>query len=187
MQIVPKKIQGIIDELVDQYEFSDDSSRPWIIGFSGGKDSTVLLTLVWMSLQKLQETIPNYKFRREIYVVCNDTLVENPIIESYVDDVLLDIEKSALEQGMPIIVKKTAPKLDETFWINVIGKGYPVPNNTFRWCTDRLKIKPTSDFLHQQINEKGEAIVLLGTRYSESSTRERSIKKHEINVLKKYL
>lgn len=180
MQKVPKKIQGIIDELVDQYEFSDDSSRPWIIGFSGGKDSTVLLTLVWMSLQKLQETIPNYKFRREVYVVCNDTLVENPIIESYVDDVLLDIEKSALEQGMPIIVKKTAPKLDETFWINVIGKGYPVPNNTFRWCTDRLKIKPTSDFLHQQINEKGEAIVLLGTRYSESSTRERSIKKHEI-------
>ena len=177
---LPSRIQEIIDELIDQFEFADDSSRPWIIGFSGGKDSTVLLTLVWMCLKRLQETIPNYTFRREVYVVCNDTLVENPIIETYVEDVLGFIERSALEQGLPIIVRKTVPKLDETFWINVIGKGYPVPNNTFRWCTDRLKIKPTSTFLHEQINEKGEAIVLLGTRYSESATRERSIKKHEV-------
>lgn len=177
---IPRRIETIIDELIDQYEFSDETSRPWIIGFSGGKDSTVLLTLVWMCLKRLQETIPNYKFKRDVYVVCNDTLVENPIIATYVEDVLGYIERSAIEQGLPVIVQKTAPKLDETFWINVIGKGYPVPNNTFRWCTDRLKIKPTSEFLHQQINEKGEAIVLLGTRYSESATRERSIKKHEV-------
>ena len=177
---IPPKIQLIIDELIDQYEFSDKSNRPWIIGFSGGKDSTVLLTLVWMSLQKLKETIPDYKFKREVYVVCNDTLVENPIITSYVEDVLAYIEKSALEQNLPVKVKKTTPKLDESFWINVIGKGYPVPNNTFRWCTDRLKIRPTSNFLHEQIDEKGEAIVLLGTRYDESKTRELSIKKHEI-------
>ena len=142
---IPSKIQQIIDELIDQYEFSDQSNRPWIIGFSGGKDSTVLLTLVWMSLQKLKDTIPDYKFKREIYVVCNDTLVENPIITSYVEDVLGYIEKSALEQNLPVKVKKTTPKLDESFWINVIGKGYPVPNNTFRWCTDRLKIRPTSN------------------------------------------
>jgi len=180
MQKIPYKVQNIIDELVDQYEFSDSSSRPWIIGFSGGKDSTVLLTLVWMCLNKLKETIPNYKFKRDIYVVCNDTMVENPIISSYVEDVLLFIEKAALEQDLPISVKKTTPKLDETFWINVIGRGYPVPNNTFRWCTDRLKIRPTSGFLHEQIDEKGEAIVLLGTRYSESQTREKSMRKHEI-------
>ena len=142
---IPQKIQSIIDELIDQYEFSDKSDRPWIIGFSGGKDSTVLLTLVWMSLQKLRETIPDYKFKRTVYVVCNDTLVENPIITSYVDDVLGYIEKSSLEQNLPIIVKKTTPKLDESFWINVIGKGYPVPNNTFRWCTDRLKIIKNND------------------------------------------
>ena len=176
---VPKRINDIIDELVDQYEFSDQSSRPWIIGFSGGKDSTVLLTLVWIALENLKKTIPNYKFKREVYVVCNDTMVENPIITSYVEEVLGFIEKSAFLQGLPITVKKTTPKLDESFWINVIGKGYPVPNNTFRWCTDRLKIRPTSKFLHEQIDEKGEAIVLLGTRYDESKSRERSIKKHE--------
>ena len=41
-----KRIEYIIDEIKDQYMYADDTYRPWIIGFSGGKDSTVLLTLV---------------------------------------------------------------------------------------------------------------------------------------------
>ena len=180
MKKIPEKFQTIIDEIQDQYHFSDESNRPWIIGFSGGKDSTVLLTLVWMALSKLKETIPDFSFKRDVYVVCNDTLVENPIITDYVDDVLIYIERAAVDQGLPIFVKKTTPKIEETFWINVIGKGYPVPNNAFRWCTDKLKIRPTSSFLRDQIDEKGEAIVLLGTRYGESQARERSIKKHEL-------
>ena len=174
-----KKIDNVIDEIIDQYAFADTSQRPWIIGFSGGKDSTVLLTLVWKALQGIR-TMPNpHQLRRPVYVVCNDTMVENPIIAEYVDEVLSKIEIAARDQDLPIFVKKTTPKLEETFWINVIGKGYPVPNNTFRWCTDRLKIRPTSNFLHEQIDEKGEAIVLLGTRYEESKKREKSIKKHE--------
>lgn len=164
---------------MDQYAYADRSERPWIIGFSGGKDSTVLLTLVWMALQKLRTLPTPFQLRRPVYVVCNDTMVENPIIASYVEDVLDKISCSAREQDLPIIVKKTTPKLEESFWVNVLGKGYPVPNNTFRWCTDKLKIKPTSNFLFEQIDEKGEAIVLLGTRYDESATRKRSIEKHE--------
>lgn len=176
-----KKIEGIISEIIDQYAYADTSERPWIIGFSGGKDSTVLLTLVWIALKRIREENPHpYQLRRPVHVVCNDTMVENPIIASYVEDVLTKIEASAREQNLPIFVKKTTPKLEETFWTNVIGKGYPVPNNTFRWCTDKLKIRPTSSFLLDQIDEKGEAIVLLGTRYEESATRERSMRKHEV-------
>jgi len=175
-----KRIDKVIDEIIDQYAYADTSERPWIIGFSGGKDSTVLLTLVWIALKKIREMPTPFQLRRPIHVVCNDTLVENPIISSYVDDVLDKIDASARDQNLPIFVKKTAPKLEETYWINVLGKGYPVPNNSFRWCTDKLKIKPTSNFLHEQIDEKGEAIVLLGTRYEESAARERSMRKHEI-------
>lgn len=181
MKIKNKKIQSIINELIDQYAYADKSERPWIIGFSGGKDSTVLLTLVWEALTRIKdEMLYPFQLRRPVYVVCNDTMVENPIISSYVEDVLSKIETAARDQGLPIIVKKTVPKLEESFWINVLGKGYPVPNNTFRWCTDKLKIRPTSNFLLEQIDEKGEAIVLLGTRYEESATRERSMRKHEI-------
>lgn len=179
--IQSKKIEGIIAEIIDQYAYADTSERPWIIGFSGGKDSTVLLTLVWIALKRFRDRHEySYQLRRPVYIVCNDTMVENPIIASYVEDVLSNIDTAAREQNLPFFVKKTTPKLEETFWTNVIGKGYPVPNNTFRWCTDKLKIRPTSHFLLDQIDEKGEAIVLLGTRYEESATRERSMRKHEV-------
>ena len=160
-----KRINHIIDELVDQYSFADTSEKPWIIGFSGGKDSTVLLTLVWKALEKIRKEMPSpYQLRRPVYVVCNDTMVENPIITEYIDDVLTKIEQAAREQNLPIIVQKTIPKIESTYWVNVLGKGYPVPNNAFRWCTDKLKIRPTSTFITEQVNEKGEAIILIHDR-----------------------
>jgi DNA sulfur modification protein DndC len=177
-----RRIEFIIDEILDQYMYADSTSRPWIIGFSGGKDSTVLLTLVWLALRKIKANVfTPFQLRRPIYVVCNDTLVENPIISSYVDDVLAQIEKKAVEEDLPIFVRKTVPKLEDSFWVNVIGKGYPVPNTAFRWCTDKMKIKPTARFITEQVDECGEAIILIGTRKAESATRARSIKKHEIH------
>lgn len=176
-----KRIEYIVDEILDQYMYADTSFRPWIIGFSGGKDSTVLLTLVWLALRKIKrDTITPFQLRRPIYVVCNDTMVENPIIATYVDEVLAQIETKAREEDLPIFVRKTEPKLEDSFWVNVIGKGYPVPNTAFRWCTDKMKIKPTARFIIEQVDECGEAIILIGTRRAESATRARSIKKHEV-------
>jgi DNA sulfur modification protein DndC len=175
------RIENIINEIVDQYEVSDTSHRPWIIGFSGGKDSTVLLTLVWLALKRIRASAQGpYQWRRSVYVVCNDTMVENPIITEYVFEVLSTIEKAAKQEGLPIYIKITTPKLEDSFWVNVLGKGYPVPNNSFRFCTEKLKIKPTSKFILDQLDEMGEAIVLIGTRIAESSNRAKSIKKHEI-------
>jgi DNA sulfur modification protein DndC len=170
-----KKINYIISELKDQY-LIDDNLRPWIIGFSGGKDSTVLLQLVWLAISD----VPLNKRKREVYVICNDTLVENPILQMYVSDVLKKIKEVSASMDMPIRVDTTIPRLEDTFWVNIIGRGYPVPNNTFRWCTDKMKIKPTSRFLTDKVAENGEAIILIGTRSSESANRARSIKKHEI-------
>ena len=173
-----KRIENIIEELIDQYLEKDRYNRPWIIGFSGGKDSTVLLTLVWLALSKLKEQ--GVKLTRNVYVVCNDTMVENPVIEEYVATVLSTIQRAAKEQQLPIMVSTTTPDLEDTFWCCVIGKGYPVPNNSFRFCTEKMKIKPTSKFITDQVAADGEAIILVGTRLSESQQRERSIRKHEI-------
>jgi DNA sulfur modification protein DndC len=98
----------------------------------------------------------------------------------YVSDVLKKIKEVSASMDMPIRVDTTIPRLEDTFWVNIIGRGYPVPNNTFRWCTDKMKIKPTSRFLTDKVAENGEAIILIGTRSSESANRARSIKKHEI-------
>ncbi len=178
IDIKSKRVRSIIDELKDQYLEDDRYIRPWIIGFSGGKDSTVLLTLTWLAIQELKES--GVKLKRNIYVVCNDTMVENPIIEAYVTEVLAKIQRAAKEQFLPITVATTTPELEDSFWCCVIGKGYPVPNNSFRFCTEKMKIKPTSKFITDQVAADGEAIVLVGTRLSESQQRERSIRRHEI-------
>lgn len=173
-----ERINHIIDEIVDQYLLDDDNYRPWIIGFSGGKDSTVLLQLIWKAIEKVKDF--SGVARRDIYVVCNDTMVENPIIANYVNQVLDKIIIAARDQDMPIQVQKTIPRLEDSFWLNMIGKGYPAPNNSFRWCTDKLKIKPTSRFVVEQVDEKGEAIIIVGTRADESANRARSFKKNDI-------
>ena len=175
---IPARIHDIIEELEDQYLEEDRYNRPWIIGFSGGKDSTVMLTLTWMAMQKAREE--GHKLTRQVYVVNNDTMVENPVIEEYVTTVLNTIQNAAREQEIPVIVKTTTPSIEDTFWSCVIGKGYPVPNNAFRFCTEKMKIKPTSDFITSQVAADGEAIVLIGTRHGESQRRSQSIKRHEI-------
>ena len=86
-----KRIKYIISEIEDQYLLGEDFNRPWIIGFSGGKDSTAMLQLVWLALKR----IPSELRTRKIYVVCNDTLVENPIIVEYVFEVLEKNRKSS--------------------------------------------------------------------------------------------
>lgn len=171
MSIIP----FIEEEIIDQYLY-DENPRPWIIGFSGGKDSTMLLQLVWNALKK----VPAELLTREVYIICNDTMVENPHIVDFINRTLTNITKAAAEQSMPFIVRQTTPRLEETFWVNLLGRGYPAPNNTFRWCTERLKINPTTKFIKSKIDEKGEVIILLGTRSAESQNRARSIKKHGV-------
>ncbi|WCT13469.1 DNA phosphorothioation system sulfurtransferase DndC [Mucilaginibacter jinjuensis] len=168
-------IKFLESEITDQY-LNDDNPRPWIIGFSGGKDSTMLLQLVWSALRKL----PPELRRRHIHVVCNDTLVENPKIAQFIRVTLQNIQTAAAQQSMPLTVHETSPRLEETFWVNLLGKGYPAPNNMFRWCTERLKINPTTDFIKNKIDEAGEVVILLGTRSAESTNRARSIKKYEV-------
>ncbi|QHT72092.1 DNA phosphorothioation system sulfurtransferase DndC [Rhodocytophaga rosea] len=168
-------IKEIQEEILDQY-MEVDNLRPWVVGFSGGKDSTMLLQLTWLAVRQLPEELR----KRKIYVVCNNTLVENPKIIEYTERVLKKIQQAASEQSMPVYVQRTIPKLEDTFWVNLIGKGYPAPNNIFRWCTERLKINPTTQFILDITKQEGEAIILLGTRSAESANRARSIKKYEI-------
>lgn len=169
-------ISHLEHEIIDQYIYDEDATRPWIIGFSGGKDSTMLLQTVWNALRKIEPAL----LSRQIYVVCNDTLVENPRIVKFINKTLKKVQKAANDQQIPIIVEETIPKLDDSFWVRLIGLGYPAPNEFYRWCTERLKINPTTRLITEKIGENGAAIILLGTRSDESSNRAGSIKKHEI-------
>jgi DNA sulfur modification protein DndC len=169
-------IQHLENEIIDQYLYDEHPSRPWIIGFSGGKDSTMLLQIVWNALKRIEPIL----LTRQIYVVCNDTLVENPRIVKFINKTLKRIQKEANLNQFPIIVHQTMPNLENTFWVKLIGLGYPAPNKFYRWCTERLKIDPTTRFIKETASMNEEAIILLGTRSDESSNRAASIKKHEV-------
>ena len=45
-------IRGALDEIKTLY-LSDDI--PWVVGYSGGKDSTAVLQLVWLAIAELDE------------------------------------------------------------------------------------------------------------------------------------
>ncbi|MDZ4253050.1 MAG: DNA phosphorothioation system sulfurtransferase DndC, partial [Sulfuritalea sp.] len=159
-------VQGIREEYL-----AENQHFPWIIGFSGGKDSTLVAQGVFEALM----SVPPSRRTRPVHIVSNDTLVESPVVIIHLDKVTKLIERAANNLGLPITVARTTPEIDKSFWVLLIGKGYPSPNLTMRWCTDRLKIQPTSGYIKRHISECGAAIVVLGVRRDESNTRQRSI------------
>ena len=151
-------------------------SRPWVVGYSGGKDSTTALQLVWYALEEL----PPEQRQKPVYVITSDTLVETPVIVNYITGTLERIEQRAKETGMPFRTQIVTPEIDQTFWVNLIGKGYPAPYSKFRWCTDRMKIKPANRFILERVAEHGEVILILGVRKGESTTRDQVLNLHQI-------
>ena len=173
LSIAGRKLSEVTKEIQSLY-LSDQ--RPWIIGFSGGKDSTTILSLIYNALLSL----PKDKLTKHIYVVSSDTLVETPVVVDMILSVLDTINKQALADHLPITAHPVRPKADQTFWVNLLGRGYPAPTQTFRWCTERMKINPVSEFILDKVAAFGEVIVVLGSRSLESSSRAQVIANHQI-------
>lgn len=151
--------------------------RPWVIGYSGGKDSSAVLTLIYLALLGL----PPEMRHKDVFVVSSDTLVETPVVVDLIIRTMEQIEKGAKRDKLPITSHPVVPKTHETFWVNLLGKGYPAPTRSFRWCTERMKINPVSDFIKDKVSQFEEVIVVLGSRSSESASRAQVIAKHKID------
>ena len=164
----------IRQNIAEEY-LSETQHYPWIVTFSGGKDSTLVAHLVFDMLLSL----PPMLRTRQVFFVSNDTLVESPLVVKHMRQSLAEILRAAEIFRLPVSGEITVPKLQDTFWTLLIGKGYPTPNRSMRWCTDRLKIQPTSGYILQKVNENGKAIIVLGVRKDESATRKASIESHQ--------
>ena len=164
--------ENIIQEMSLVYQHDQ---RPWMIGFSGGKDSTLLCCLV---IEMLQRLTPD-KRTKTVYIVTSDTMVENPIVRDYMHKMSNLIGKNGKELRIQSDIIYT--KVEDTFWCKVIGLGYPTPEPPgFRWCTDRLKIQPMNAYTYETIKNNGEVILLLGVRKAESTYRANNIRAREI-------
>lgn len=166
------KIEELLQTVRDLYEADD---IPWVIGYSGGKDSTAALEIVWLALKQ----IGPLKRKKTVHVINTDTLVESPIVSKWVEKSLMAMQEAADNQKLPIVTHRLTPEVDNTFWVNFIGRGYPFPRKKLRWCTDRLKIRPVNDFIKNKIAEHGEIILVLGTRKAESAHRAQTMLKYE--------
>lgn len=166
-------LQNIYDEIRTVYL---GDNRPWILGFSGGKDSTCMVQLIWNALAIL----PPEKLGKHIYIISSDTLVESPKIIQQITSTLDMMEKAAAKTHLPISTNLVRPVIEDTFWVCLLGKGYAAPSNLFRWCTERLKIRNADRFIQEKVSEYGEAIVVLGTRRDESGSRQQLMNLYEI-------
>lgn len=162
-----------LKETIRNLYLADDI--PWIVGYSGGKDSTATLQLVWLALSEL----PEEKMHKPIHVIHTNTLVESPVVSKWAYDSIKTMQDKANEIELPLETHILTPKVSQTFWVNFIGRGYPFPRRKIRWCTDRLKIHPVNDFIQEKIAEHGEIILVIGTRKAESANRAKTMAKYE--------
>jgi DNA sulfur modification protein DndC len=171
------KQMSFIDQAKEQIKLAyKEDNHPWVVGYSGGKDSTVVVQLVFEALNEM----PKEELHKKVYVISSDTLVETPLIINSINSTLRRIQDEALKRDLPIETHKVKPDVKQSFWVNIIGKGYPTPNQQFRWCTDRLKIEPANQFIMDKVSSFGEVIMVLGVREDESATRGNVMRSHTV-------
>lgn len=170
---ITKDIINGLKETIRNLYLCDDI--PWVVGYSGGKDSTATLQLVWLALSEL----PISKLKKQVHIINTDTMVESPVIAKWVKDSLVRMDDAAKMQKLPFVTHRLTPSYDNTFWVNFLGRGYPFPRKKLRWCTDRLKIRPVNDFVKNKIAEHGEIIMIIGTRKAESARRAKTMAYYE--------
>ena len=164
MMEVMKKVNKIKNRIKELYLNREEI---FVIGFSGGKDSTLVLTLFLEVLMELKEE--GFVLKKS-YVISSDTLIENPIVTT-----MINRAKEGLAQykeSLNIEFHHVLPRTDETFWSVVLGNGYPLPLNKFRWCTRNLKIRPINIKNGEiALHEKNNIISVMGLRKKESASR----------------
>ena len=155
--------------------FRETGDIPWVVGLSGGKDSTAVTMKM---LETLESLPPPIRKKKQCFVTCVNTLVEAPPVINHVHQFITALREYVRDRDLPVEVVELTPDEDQTFWVNLIGRGYPTPVREFRWCTDRMKIRPQTKFVQENLDIFGDPPVihfLLGTRYDESQSRKRTM------------
>ena len=177
LELTTERVEAAKEKIKKQY-LAEDNNLPWLIGYSGGKDSTCTAQLVFKSLLELKAT--GNPLKRKVVVFSSDTMIENPLVKAIIQKNIALINSKAKSESLPIEAVILRPDITKTYWVNIIGRGYPCPNTMFRWCTDRLKIEPANTFVKRFIDKNGETIMVLGVRQGESQTRDRVLEKHGV-------
>lgn len=116
-------------------------------------------------------SVPSSQRNKPVTIISTDTRAEIPAMVEMLESTLKRMRKFSQKMGLNIEMVLLKPPPEQSFWVNIIGRGYPPPNRTFRWCTQRMKIDPVTTFVNQRMGHWGEAILHLGARRAESKSR----------------
>lgn len=152
---------------------SGDPSRPWVVTYSGGKDSTVTLDIVMRSMLQLKKYNPD-ALKRSVYILTAQThldMVTDPLKQEELQKIREVVENNEL----PMEIREVSAPIEKSFMYLTIGRGYPLPKSRMnRWCTERLKIEPAQ----REMKDLHPEFTVLGVRLSESATRRENIENH---------
>ena len=154
--------KGKFEESVSIFEQLYKKNRRWVVTYSGGKDSTALVVLS-LYMKTLHPDI-------DLNITYSDTMMEIPQMSTVAYSFL-----TAIEKRYPAHVKIVYPEIEDTYWVRMIGRGYPPPGPRFRWCTPKMKIKPSRK-LHED-----SGLFITGLRMGESQQRDIRLKSSCLN------
>jgi len=175
----PKSSEFVLKQLHKKVENSLDlfekvahryPNLVWEVGFSGGKDSTVVCHLLFEYL--MRALTKRLLKPLSVYVLYSDTLLDAPILRRHALEILGQMQTFSREKLSGLVrVHILKPKENEDFLSLMLERGYPAPHRRFRWCMDRLKIEPTTRFLSQF----RKYVMITGVRRDESAARSRNM------------
>ena len=150
------------EESINIFEQLYKKNRRWVVTYSGGKDSTALVVLS-LYMKTLHPDI-------DLNITYSDTMMEIPQMSTVAYSFL-----TAIEKHYPAQVRIVKPEIEDAYWVRMIGRGYPPPGPRFRWCTPKMKIKPSRK-LHED-----SGLFITGLRIGESQQRDIRLKSSCLN------
>ncbi|RME01806.1 MAG: FAD synthetase, partial [Calditrichaeota bacterium] len=158
-------LEGAIDLSLASLEEYGRLYRHWAVAYSGGKDSSATVTFVVWAVRQGLVPAPE-----RLIVLYADTRQEYPPLHTTAMRLMQRLEQAGIE------TRVVWPEMDNRFYVYILGKGVPPPSNTFRWCTERIKILPMNAALDQVRQDVGEKLLLItGVRLGESQVRDQRI------------
>lgn len=137
----------------------------WILAYSGGKDSSTVVTLIVTLLQMGVLERP-----KTLTVMYADTRAELPPLQAAAREMMARL------RVMGITVLEVCAPMDERFFVYMFGRGVPPPSNTFRWCTPQIKVEPMTAAIREHVGRLGgRALTITGVRRGESAARDQRI------------
>lgn len=174
MRFINQLVQEQVDTVIESIIAVMSQYKVLTVGYSGGKDSSVLLDI---TIKAMQIALKRGISTPILIVHTNNTGVENPEIRMYVQDEFCKIKDFSNNQNLDILLSVGLPSLTDHWAVSILsGRKIPTyPDKSTADCSIDYKIKPGSKAIKKHLTKFGlnlsDNLFLLGTRLDESTKR----------------